>query len=101
MRVCAVDSAARTDTRPAPTSPPPLSPPASSPPPLPHSAISTAFTVGGYGPGKFSAATTASTDVDQKLAKSDGTAVIQGAYYGGVSVVVRDTARPTPTSILG
>lgn len=71
--------------------------------PLPSgSTVSTAFTVGGYGPSKFASATsTATTTVDQKLAKSDGTANISGTYAGGVSVVVRDTARPTPTPIQG
>lgn len=68
-------------------------------PPPTCSALSTAATVGGYGPGKFSAATTANTEIDGLYAKSDGTAVFS-APDGGVSVLVQDSARPNPT-ILG
>ena len=55
--------------------------------------------MGGYGPGKFSAATTANTEIDGLYAKSDGTAVFT-APGGRVSVLVQDSARPNPT-ILG
>ncbi|PRW59754.1 hypothetical protein C2E21_1395 [Chlorella sorokiniana] len=56
-------------------------------------ALAVAATVGGYGPGPFSAATTATTSIDGTYAKSDGTALFT-APYGTVSVFVRDSARP-------
>lgn len=66
-------------------------------PPL-RSALSFAATLGGYGPGKFSAATTANTEVDGTYAKSTGTALFT-APYGRASVFVQDSARPILTTL--
>ena len=62
------------------------------------SALSTAATVGGYGPGKFSATTAANTEIDGSYAKSGGTAVFT-APTGRVSVLVQDSARPNPINL--
>ena len=63
-----------------------------------HSALSVAATLGGYGPGSFSAATTASTEVDGTYATSKGTATFN-AFYGRADVFVQDSARPILTTL--
>ena len=62
------------------------------------SALAIASTYGGYAPGPFSAATTATTEIDSTVARSAGTGVFS-APFGSTTVRVQDSARPHPVTL--
>lgn len=62
------------------------------------SALAIASTYGGYAPGAFSAATTATTEIDSTVARSAGTGVFS-APFGSTTVTVQDSARPNPVTL--